>query len=131
MDQNRQVWLLAALGIIYSVLATRLWMMSWSPLVPLMGHIFFFRLLFGPFWFAVELAPITIALTLLRVNLGWAMLAIFAYEVIMNAAEVVFPPAGYGVRVATVLNFPLNYVLQVPVWALTWLAVRAVRSVKA
>ena len=136
MGQNKRVWLVAALavlGIVYSVLATRWWVMSWLSLPPLMHEIPFGRQLLGPFWFAIELAPITMALVLLRVNPGYAAFTILFYEIIMNAAEVVFEPiygGGYRLHVGMIVAFPFNYALQLPVWGLTWLAVRAVRSVK-
>lgn len=125
--RKRRFWLLAALaflGIVYSVFATRYWMMSWIPLLPLMRQSFFFRLFFGPFWFAFELLPITVAVALLRMHPIHALATVLLYDIVMNVVQVASEPGGYGLFMVIAINIPMNVALQLPVWGLTRLMVR-------
>jgi len=92
-----------------------------------MRHVFFSRLLLGPFWFAVEVAPITIAVTLLRVNAIYAVITLAAYLIVMNVVELSFEAWRLSLLFAMITT-PVNLMLQIPVWGLTWLAIRGARS---
>jgi len=81
----------------------------------------------GPFWFAVELAPITIVVSLLRLNIVYTMLTIVFYEFVMNAAVFAFAPWNYGEFMALVIFIPWNFVFQLPIWAVTLLVLRLSR----
>jgi len=137
MLQTKRFWLLATLaliGVVYAVVATRLWVMSWVPLLPLTTNNFILRLLFGPFWFAVQLIPITIAVTLLRLQAGYAVIAVVVYAIIMNVAQLTFLAGGgksYTLPMIMAINTTLDLVLQLPVWWLTSLTTKVKRSVHA
>lgn len=123
LERNRRLWLLggfAFLGIVYSVLATRLWMMSWIPLLPLLKRSEFFQAFFGPFWFAVELAPITVAVVLLRVQPIAAVFTVWAYYVLMNLTQVASEPSDYrfALLLTMVGHAPFAFILQIPVFGL-------------
>jgi hypothetical protein len=93
-------------------------MMNWIPLIPLMERAPIYRMLLGPLWFGIELAPITVAVVLLRLRSEQAIVVVFAFFVVMNVAQLVFEPFNVGVVLAMVINTPLSLALQVPVWAL-------------
>ena|GEM_PF-2878781 len=135
---NKRSWLLvvlALIGVLYCVLATWYWMLYVIKLVPLMNHYFSLRLLFGPFWFAVVLIPITIVVALLRVRPFYAALTIAMYLIVMCIANVAIDwwsngYLTYGLLLANAINFWWNFWLQLPVWALTWLAITATRALR-
>jgi len=133
MDQNishqsRQRWLVwLAVGAVYSVLLTRLWMMSWIPLLPFMRESMFLRMMLGPFWFGVALAPITVAVTLFRSNPAAAVLTLIAYVVIMNVAQLAFEGWNTVMLIPMIANMPFTFALQLPVWGLTYLVARVLR----
>lgn len=126
-DRNRKTLFLASLavlGIVYSVVTTRIWMMNWIPLIPLMERAPIYRLLLGPFWYAIELAPITVAAVLLRLRFELAIVAVFALFVVMNIAQLIFEPFNAALILSMVGNTPICLILQVPVWALASIVVK-------
>jgi len=112
---------LAVLGIVYSVIATRYYAANELSVTLFMGNSMFLRFLLGPFWFAVELAPITVVVALLRVNVVYAAMTVLFYEVIMNVVLSTYFPWNWGGFVAAVINMPWNFSFQIPVYGLTWL----------
>lgn len=129
IKSNRRTLLLAALaalGIIYSVVVTRFWMVSWAQILPLMKQSSFFRLLFGPAWFGVGLIPITIAVALLRLNPLNAGIAIVLFGVVMNVTQIAFEHWDFGMLVFLIPNLPFDYAMQLPVWVLAWFVAKRI-----
>jgi len=81
-------------------------------------------MLLGPLWYGIELAPITVAVVLLRLRSEQAMGAALAFLVVMNVTQLVTEPISISVFLATLSNTPICLALQVPVWALTSIVVR-------
>jgi hypothetical protein len=80
-SSRSRFWLLAALaviGLVYSVFMTRHYVTNPDFYITLIQHRFAFEIL-RVFWSAVLLAPITIAVTLLRVRLAYAALIVLIY----------------------------------------------------
>ncbi len=126
-ERNRRTLVLASLavlGIVYSVVAIRIWMLNWIALLPIMERALGYRMLFGPFWFAVEATPITIAVVLLRLRPEQAIIVVFACLVVMSVAQYVFESFNVPLFLNTVVLTPFCLALQVPVWALTSLIVK-------
>ncbi len=124
-DRNRRAWFLASLavlGLVYSVVTTRIWMMNWIPLIPLMERAPIYRMLLGPFWFGIALAPITVAVVLLRLRSEQAIVAVVGFFVAMNVTQLVSEQLNVAVFLA--FNTPFCLALQVPVWALTSIVVK-------
>lgn len=123
--RNRRFWLfvaLAVLGVAYSVFATRYWMSSWISLIPLMDQSMLFRLIFGPLWFAIQLIPITVAVTLLRVRPPYAVTAVATSYIIMCATEIASESWNYGLLLSMVVNSTPTAVIQFLMWGLSALA---------
>ena len=81
-------------------------------------------------WFGIELSPITIIATALRLEPLRSIAAIVAYLVLMEAAVFLFTPFNMAEAIGLFTGFGLNIAFQVPVWLLTWLIVRAVTSLR-
>jgi hypothetical protein len=128
--RSRRSWLLATLAVlavIYSVVATWYWMLSWTRLLPIMDRSFFYRMLLGPLWYGVQLIPVTVGVTWLRVKFSWALVTVFVCGIIMNLTTLVLGQTdGYFVFILA-LQMGFNYTMQIPVAALAWLALRSWR----
>jgi hypothetical protein len=99
-------------------------MMNWVSLLPLMRTSFFFELCVRFFWAAVLLAPITVAVALLRVRLDYAALTVLTYQIIMNGVVFAHAPKNLSMFGSLAVAVPLNFAVQVPVWWLTRLLAR-------
>ena len=122
-----RLWLLflAVLGLLYSVLATRWYLTHWQVLAHIEGQSLLLDMLFRPFWFGVQLVPITIALALLRINIGYSLLIAVVYQLAMYITEFVGAPPGYWMFIVTT-QFPLNLGMQVPIWGVTRLIAKLI-----
>jgi hypothetical protein len=119
---------LAVLAIVYAAIATHVWIASWMPLAPIMRRFFFVRLMLGPFWVAVILAPITVVATALRFNLGLLLLTLLFYEIVINVEYLLMAPTNLMAMFSQMTMFGWNFILQLPVWGLTLLVLKLTRS---
>ncbi len=129
-DGRRQLWLLAALaivGVVYTAIATHLWIANWVSLVPIMDRSFLLRLMLGPFWVAIVLFPITIVATLLRLNIAAFLLTLLFYAIIINIEYLFMAQPNSTAMIAQATFVGWNFILQVPVWGLTVLALKLTR----
>lgn len=129
--RSQRFWLyvlLSAIGVVYVVCATGLYVRNALLVIHIIDHSFFLRLLLGPFWFGLELVPITIALALLRIKPGLAALIIFFYQLLTSFGTFAFEPGNLGEFMAIAIFFGWNFALQVLIWILTRLIMNSLSS---
>jgi hypothetical protein len=118
--------MLIVAGIAFSLLATHSYISNIASLIPLMNTAIG-TLAFRMFWFGIELWPITIAITLLRVEPPLAILTIVLFELLMTASVFAFEPWNQGEAFGLFIGFLPDLLLQLPVWLVTYLALRLTR----
>jgi len=91
---RRRLWpgLLLVLGLVYSVLGTIWYLTHWQILAHVEGHSVLLEMLFRPFWFGVQLIPITIVVALLRVNVLHSILIATFSQIVMIVADLLSTP---------------------------------------
>jgi len=135
MTQARRIWILASLAVIasvYAVIATDQTVGLRSSLVLHSASSFPLRLLAGPFWYAALLIPITIVSTILGLKLETVAGIVTVSEMVM--IFVWYHVTGFwrvdlrtGTIVPEFIGAIINLALQIPVWGITRLVIRAVR----
>ncbi|HET9342946.1 MAG TPA: hypothetical protein VFO25_08535 [Candidatus Eremiobacteraceae bacterium] len=117
--------ILIVVGIAYALVVTDWYVSSWRILIPLMTSTIG-DLAFRGFWLGIELWPITIVVTALRLSALRSILVITGYLVLLSIAMLAFSGWNMGEAIGLFINFGPNLGLQLPVALLTWFAVKMI-----
>lgn len=112
------IWAIA--GILYVCLASLWYASNIAVLIPLMKTAFG-TLVFRMLWFGIELWPVTIVVTLLRINPVRSVVVIVVYEIVAMAAAWAFFGWNGGEAFGLFWSLMPNLFVQLPVWLLTFL----------
>jgi len=123
-SNRRTVLLISAIaGILYVCLAGLWYVSNIAVLIPLMKTAIG-TLAFRMLWFGIELWPVTIVVTLLRISPVRSVVVIVVYEIVAMAAAWAFFGFNGGEAFGLFSTLIPDLILQLPVWLLTLLVLK-------
>jgi hypothetical protein len=122
---NRRTFLtiLPIIGVVYCIAVTYWFESHVFTLIPLMNSALG-TLAFRVFWPGIELWPITIVATSLRLDAWRFVVVLLAYEALLCFAIFGFEGWNLIEGIGLAIRLGPNLILQVPIWALTAVIVR-------